>query len=1158
LYLKYLSLKGFKSFADAVRVQLSPGLTVVVGPNGSGKSNVVDALAWVLGAQSPKQLRSTKMEDVIFAGSANRPALGRAEVALVFDNADGKLALPSAEVAIARRLFRSGESDYQLNGGSCRLIDLVELLSDAGVGKTQHIIISQGEVDDIVNSKVEERRFVLEEAAGILKFKRRRERAEKRMAEADDDLEKVAQIIKDVKRQIRPLERQAESARRRASLLERHRALSLWIAQIELSDLKARFEAAERLQLQLIGRQTELEGSFEEAQTERAQLPEGPTTPRDDLDRLLRRADNLRERIEGLTLSQRERLVLLEERQGELVDQAQRPALDERVIRARQRLGTLADAEEKLTLRHEALAAQERELDGTVLEDLSSIEELLGAARVAQGEISARLKESRAAVEHARRSSVEGQTRRVRIDEERRSRAQTIDEEIHAREILRRERETLLVEMASLESERDDIAGEITRADEQLGEARAEEAAVSGELASLDRLVVESRQGAVKETLLGTPGFLGLLIDLVQIDEGYEFAVEAAFGGRGYAAQVRDLESAFVGFRRMHDAAHAGTINVLDAFEERPGTARREGLDYLIDHVRPLGEDAELHRVIAAILAHVVVVPFDDAPALIRRAPELVVVSLEGRKLSRSELSIPTHGSQVAKVRRERIEARKRAASELVASARTNHGRLNERLKMLDQELASRRRRIDQVDRETERRESNERHHREILARLDEELAELAGRMISPEQITEREEAASQVQQQLDAQEASTRALEAELGRIRGVHESHRQRVAALIELRHQVDLEATELQSSLAAARLEYDQALRALGDHDRRVDEEAQLRVDLDERIARTRTLGEELVAEHHRVHALAGELRGRLSRREAEERAIATRIEVLDRKLAGLRAEQDSVRERIAAANVELATSRTRYEATLENHLRYLETTEEMILGALPIEGVPLTQAHDALARLDRELAQVGEVNAFAESELAELNERLSFLERQSSDVRTSRHEIRQVIDEIDREMKEVFLGTLEDVSASFAVLFDRLFPGGSGSLRLSDPEDPMNCGIELDIDLPTKKVRRLSLLSGGERSLVGLAFLFAVFRARPAPFVVLDEVEAALDDRNLSAFVRLVEEFRATTQLIIITHQKRTMEVADVLVGVSVGPDGSSRLVREDISSYLPLG
>ncbi|MGC8480359.1 MAG: chromosome segregation protein SMC [Acidimicrobiales bacterium] len=1158
MYLKYLSLKGFKSFADAVRVQLSPGLTVVVGPNGSGKSNVVDALAWVLGAQSPKQLRSTKMEDVIFAGSANRPALGRAEVGLVFDNADGKLALPSAEVAIARRLFRSGESDYQLNGSSCRLIDLVELLSDAGVGKTQHIIISQGEVDDIVNSKVEERRFVLEEAAGILKFKRRRERAEKRMAEADEDLEKVSQIIKDVKRQIRPLERQAESARRRSSLLERHRALSLWIAQLELSDLKARFEAAERLQLQLLQRNTELEASVAQAESERAQLPAASSIPRDDLDQLLRRAENLRERLEGLALARRERLALLLERQRELVDRGQRPALDDRVLKARQRLSALAEAEEKLSLRHSALTEQEQLLEGIALEEVEPIEESLGAARLAQGEIHARLRESRAALELARRNSEESQTRRARIDEERHTRTQSIEKELLSRELLRGERDTLVVEVASLDAEHEEVVREIEIADDRVAEARAEEAAVTGELASLDRLVVESRQGAVKETLRGTPGFLGLLIDLVQIDDGYEFAVEAAFGGRGYAAQVRDLESAFVGFQRMHDAAHAGTINVLDAHEERGSLGRREGLDYLVDHVRPLSEYAELEQTITGLLANVVVVPFDEAHALIRRAPELIVVSLEGRKLSRSELSIPTHGSQVAKVRRERIEARKRVASDRVGSARASQAALIERRRVLEGEIANRRRRIDQADREIERQESNERHHREILARLDQELSDLDERMVSAEQIAQREMAFAQAEHQLAAQEATTRALEAELARVRSVHESHRQRVAALIELRHQIDLEASELQSALAAARLEFDQATSALGDHDRRVDEESQLRDDLDQRIARTHALGDELASELALVTSVASEFAHRLSRRDAEARAIVARIDALDQVLAGLKEEHESVRERIAAANVELATSRTRYEATLENHLRYLETTEEAIFGALPIEGVPVTQAHDALARLDRELAQVGEVNAFAETELVELNERLRFLEGQSADVRTSRHEIRQVIDEIDREMKEVFLATLDDVSASFAVLFDRLFPGGTGSLRLSDPEYPMNCGIELDIDLPTKKVRRLSLLSGGERSLVGLAFLFAVFRARPAPFVVLDEVEAALDDRNLSAFVRLVEEFRATTQLIIITHQKRTMEVADVLVGVSVGPDGSSRLVREDISSYLPLG
>ncbi|HXQ75560.1 MAG TPA: chromosome segregation protein SMC [Acidimicrobiales bacterium] len=1158
MFLKSLTLKGFKSFADPSTLQMEPGVTVVVGPNGSGKSNVVDAVAWVLGAQGPRTVRSSKMEDVIFAGSADRPPLGRAEVSLTIDNRAGHLPGGLAEITITRTLFRSGDSEYAINGQACRLLDVQELLSDSGVGRQQHVIVSQGQLDQILNARPEDRRAVIEEAAGILKHRRRRERAERRLAATEENLERLGDLLREVRRQMRPLERQATAARSHASLAEELRGLRLYLIGRELATLDDRRRAATSERARLAEEEATLRSSLDDldaaADTAAAELS---ARREDGLVVALTRVHGLGERCRGLG-------GVLAERRRSLV----------------QALDAAADADVVSSLEADA-ARLSAELEATA-RDATELEPAMQAVAVAEGEL---------ARERAAHEAAAGDQTALRSAEEAFAAARGEREPL--RRALERDRgdlETLRERVtaldrrrAAVEAEAADTAVRLTESEAEVAAAanRADTARVAATAAveaweradglrrqadetrhrldaraeALARTAAEARGSAGAGLLAGVPGVTGSLVELVEIDDGWQGAFEAAVGAALAAVVVQDADTARAALGRLHESDVVGTVLALrpsvpvPAAEDR---GLRQDAESVRRHVRSRtpGMDDLLDRLLSGAVA--VSGGWRDAVDYALERPDLVVVTSSGDRFSTAGWivgagSAPATAAATEQARREAEAAAAAAehAESVLTAARTaadtaridaaaagrDAERAVDRRQALEDEGARLRSELDAVRIEGE---EAVRRHGALAGRVERDtdrLGELEGRL------PELERTAAAAAAALRAAEETRQRQEDRRVEVESRRRDLEVRTAGLAERRAVLTNRLQDVERRLAGHVAERDQA----GERRRRLEADARA-VD---------RLGEVVGRHAARLNGLGERLQAERSRQLDEVRAGGARLEDLRRERSAVEARVTETRDVLQRLALELAESGVRQESAIEALRRELGCEPETAMSApspvLP-DGV---DAESRAAAVESELASLGPINPLALEELGTLEERHRFLEEQVEDVRRARRELHQVIRAVDDEIMRVFAEAFADVNEHFQVLVATLFPGGTGRLVLADPTDLLDTGVEVEARPAGKNVRKLSLLSGGERSLVALAFLFAVFRSRPSPFYLMDEVEAALDDVNLHRFLDLLHEFRDEAQLIIVSHQKRTMEAADALYGVTMTPGGSSKVVSQKV-------
>ncbi len=961
MFLKSLTVRGFKSFADKTVLGFEPGVTVVVGPNGSGKSNLVDAVAWVLGAQGPRSLRGGKMDDVIFAGTPDRPALGRAEVSLTIDNTAALLPIEFTEVTITRTLFRAGDSEYRLNGAPCRLLDIQELLSDTGIGRQQHVIVGQGQLDTVLNSRAEDRRGVVEEAAGILKFRKRRERAERRLEATEGSLLRLNDLLREVRRQLTPLRRQADAARRHGGLVAELRAIRLHLAGHEIAGLQARLDRLRDARSEHVQREAELRARLRDLDVavlgaERSLTAMGDDALADSLVRL----ESLRERARGL---------------GVLIVEKHRGVARE--------LAAAADAGVLETLVADA---------GVLRNELAQLDGALGTApppssRDVSG-AEAALRDADAAW---RRAEADAASWRARAD---------------------------ALELG-------------------LGVARAATGA---------------------EHLAGVAGVIGPLVDVLEIEQGAEPAVLSALGEALLAVVVEGGDAAARAIGRLNDGKSSGLLLVLDSLGPigQPLLTPR-GARPLVDCVRT--RVPGLQRALGRMLARTVLVDsgWRTALELALAHPELVVLTRSGDRLGGGG---PWRiGADTATVTQGAFE------------------------------------------------------------------------------------------------EAVARAVEAEASRAQAAAEVERARAVLDRARASAADILALEHRRAMVEERLSTVEERLAARDRDEQAEAERHRATLVARGVAYQR-----VAAQAETITARAAELYRRLReqrRRQSEAaRASAEQLDALRSERGVLEQQLGEVRELARRAEIDDAEARLRLENAVERLRTDYEAEPDAALDA-PAPPVPDGTTLAGRAReLERELRLMGPINPLAVEEHDALQERHRFLQEQLDDVKASRRELTRVIRAVDREIVTIFGDAFADVSEHFERLFTTLFPGGSGRLVLTDPDDLLNTGIDMEARPSGKNVRRLSLLSGGERSLTALAFLFAVFRARPSPFYLMDEVEAALDDVNLHRFLDLVHEFRDDAQLVIVSHQKRTMEAADCLYGVSMPPGGSSRVVSQRIRDELP--
>ena len=1193
MFLKSLSLKGFKSFADPAVLEFEPGITVVVGPNGSGKSNVVDAVAWVLGAQGPRTVRSQKMEDVIFAGTANRPALGRAEVTLTIDNSARRLHTDLAEITITRTLFRSGESEYALNGTLCRLLDIQELLSDTGVGRQQHVIVSQGNLDAVLEARPEDRRAIIEEAAGVLKFRRRRERAERRLAATQENLERLYDLVREVKRQIKPLERQAKAAQSHAVLADELRAVKLYSAGAELRSLQGRHDDGGRLRDDLRATEEGLRATLAELDVASERTAGELSAEREsDIAAALARAEGMVERARGLIGVLRERGRTVAQALDAAADidvvstlEAEAARLSGELISTESDLVALEPDHEELAL-EEAAAAADLETHLAAEADGASLRQTERALTEARGQLTSLER----GVDRDRRS-LDQLTARLATAERR---AVTLEGEHH--EVGERlaeceqARHRLQTEVAEAEEEHRRAAHRLEVADASLRQAEQELHRSVARADALERALDEARGAAGAELLADLDGVVGTLLDLVEIDGGWEEATEAACGASLAAVVVSGSRPARAALARLRSGGMNGLVLALTGARDTAGGIGGEagadaGADAFDDMKRdldaaPLGAEpvrnhvrarsgrpgaAELERLLDRLLegAYCTSRGWSEAIDLALSRPDLVVVTRDGDRFSPTGWRVRAEGGTVTAALVDEARSRAAVAERDVERISAERSAAHEELEGARQALAAAVRADDrnEIDQQSARAASQR-----IAGDLDAVTAE----------IEETRGDRAEIEDRIERDHARISAVQEALPGLEAEQAAAAERNAMVAEERRHIDARAAELagrRTALDARRAGLAERRRVLTE--RMAEVERRLTGHTDERqlaAERRRRLEGEATAirrlaelvescrEELDVH-LAG-LREEHRRRLDAVRLGGERLESLRRQRTADEQRMTEVRGRLSQVEMDLVEASVRREAVVDTLRRELGARPEEATSAPEPE---LSEGVDAAARIEQleaELTAMGPVNPLALEELAEHTERHRFLESQVEDVRTARRELHQIIRTLDDEIMRVFAEAFADVNEHFSNLVSTLFPGGMGRLTLTDAEQLLDTGVEVEARPAGRNVRRLSLLSGGERSLVAMAFLFAIFRSRPSPFYLMDEVEAALDDVNLQRFLSLVHEFRDEAQLIVVSHQKRTMEAADALYGVTMAPGGSSQVLSQRVprtdDSPLPDG
>lgn len=1139
MHLKTLTLVGFKSFADRTRLECEPGVTVVVGPNGTGKSNLVDALAWVMGTQATTVLRTQRMDDVIFAGTATRPALGRAEVSLTFDNGDGRLPLDMTEVTITRRLYRDGTSEYAINGTDCRLLDIQELLSDSGVGRHQHVIVGQGRIDAVLNAGPEEHRSVIEEAAGVTKHRQRRDRSLRRLEMTEVDIQRLQDLLGEQQRRLGPLRRQARAAERYEALRAEWRALRLWVGGDYLRAIRGRRAEVTAEEGEL---RRALESGLQERHARAAEataLQQAVSATAASLERdtaAAARLETVGERLQRIGSVAHERRTALE---GRLEGAGQRRRdLEEERADLRLRIATAVEEErtarmgtERFEVARRALEDEERSLaeqgrlpaEGVVATLRGDLAALEAAAQRDEGE-SVALEERRTLVAAQVEAAV-GEVARLRAEA-----AHAEEETRPAAESYRRASAEAAQAQAALE--------EMRRA---LTDARLTEAGAAARVEALESAAAGLGDPEAGRQAAALPGVLGPVVARLDVPRPLEAAVDAALGPWGEAWAATDKES----LTRAVSAVKAtgrGGAGFAAAQGDSPVPARAAAAEAgVVALADALGPRADI-GLAAALLGDVVLVEgWASAWAFVQRHPGLRAVTPEGDLVASFGVraahpdgagAAALEGARVA-LERARVEVA-RAASRHNAARRSAESSAAAESAAAAAAAGGEERRA-QVAAARERAERAAADGSAELARLDARRGALAeaGRaradrlaLLRPQiESFQGEEAARQAAWEAVARRREDVAARREAARRSG--EETAALLATAVERRRMLERRLDDVHrliEDLTADHVEPGEVERLAG---------------IEARARR----GLQTAARH--LEVLRGRQQSWREQAESENRRLREALTARD----GLDADLASWRERLGAIQVEAAELRVREETGAEGLRRDVDASEEEALAA-PHPAVPAETTPEAhLASLEAELRRIGPVNPLAAAEYRELADRAAFLEGQLADLEGSRRELHKVIAALDEEIGRLFRAAFADIGGRFEENVAMLFPGGRGRLVLTDGDDPLSSGVEIHVQPMGKRISRLSMLSGGERSLAALAFLFAVFRARPSPFYVLDEVEAALDDTNLHRFLRLVGALRDSSQLVIITHQQQTMEAADVLYGVTMEPGESSRVLAK---------
>lgn len=1172
MYLKSLALKGFKSFADRTLMSFDPGLTVVVGPNGSGKSNIADAMLWVLGEQSAKMLRGQAMEDVIFSGSSGRSAVGLAEVTLTLDNADHTLPIDFSEIAITRRMYRSGESEYLINGALSRLRDITDILHDSGLGKDTHSIISQGKLDSVLSSRPEERRELIEEAAGISKHRRRKLRSERKIATMQDNLTRAKDIQREINRQLRPLERQVDKAKRHRDLADELSMLTCTLAVDDLRRLQESYAVLE-------GRGREAEAAIELAQyrlDEKGRDLERYQSLLEQKGIFVGDLGEQRRRMQGVLARMDSDMRLLEEKGKNMVSQ---------LSELRANLSSLEHSQADATREHERVAAElasVRGEEGQLRQDVDALtpklREVQERHRALSAEVSRLGADQRSSQRDADKEALahaklKDQISNAEVEDQMfASRLAQIEDGIATAEEalrgLRAQREKVEDELSGARSQADASARRIEVCQGELACARDAESAarerLSGAKATLSALEAldaqaENSSALVAKLTKDSPELvLARIADLVEAPVELEGLVERILGEDLSALVTATTEGLqeLVGHALASGVAGGATIVSLDRVRHAAGQSVPEAGETTGEPLVGQVKAREgFEGLVAALLGRIRLVDgLNEALDASAKDPghcyvtrDGVVVGTDGRT---SVGVVPSGPDQGALERKRRIRAGREAlvgleevlarakdevagaegalttARDASATAKGELARLSGERSSLGSELGRleaqlRQARFEQAQVSKSRRAARERtaqaraeveNHGRLAREAQERVADLADRL-----------------ERADADRLSASREERELSdELSGV----KLRLATASERKRHLAAREKQLATQLGAIERRLAQTVRTAEALD-----VVQLRVEpLHRRYEQIR----------QRAVSWASRLRDRASLAEADSDSLKKTIGDARRAVDDAAGELEAAKARLGDVRVE----KGKIEVQVENTIGRITADGHVLEDALRLPAPDDREAMERrIGRLQREIEGIGPVNEIAMDEYAQLKGRGDYIAEQVEDLERAEAALKKIMAAIERKMRRQFVTVFDRVNANFAEIFSLLFPGGQAHLELLEPDHLDETGIEIVAQPRGKRIQKMTLMSGGEKSLTALALLFAVYRARTVPFYVFDEVEAALDDSNLSKLLDAIEALKDTTQLIVISHQRRTMEQADVLYGVSMQADGVSHVVSQ---------
>ena len=1168
-----MTLKGFKSFASSTSLNFEPGITCVVGPNGSGKSNVVDALSWVMGEQGAKSLRGGKMEDVIFAGTSGRAPLGRAEVSVTIDNTDGVLPIDFTEVTISRILFRNGASEYQLNGETTRLLDIQELLSDSGIGREMHVIVGQGQLDAILLANPEERRAFIEEAAGVLKHRKRKEKALRKLDSMTANLARIQDLTVELRRQLKPLGKQAEVARKASTI------------QSDVRDSRLRLLADDLLQLR-----STVDSEVADESALRAR--------KDEVEAALNSARNREEQIDATALIENPLLVKAQENYYQLTAQREKFRGIQNLASERARfLSEEADEArasgrdpESMDLEAQVLRGEESSLRNEV----SGSNQKLGALSTELKNLEANLTAEENSVSAALRAIAdqrEGTARQEGHINGLKSRIDATNAEItrltKARDEASQRLQNFREEFALLETQIASVDSNEPGLDSEFEIAKSELATAQNELDSLVtkesesqrvRSGLEGRLRALQESLTHRDGSgivlssgtrtRGRLSSLISITPGWEVAVAAALGPLADSVVVSDVSSAVTALTMLKRES-GGQSELLVVDGDSGFTPSNRSIPNGFTSLASLVSSSEVSSAISSLLSGFVAVEdLAEGESALRTDPSVIAITREGDVLS----SIRVRGGSSAQSSAIEISALIEKTEKELQEVTNNCDRIKFELVRATETLASRKNIFDLA-----------------LAKLNESDAKISGlaeqMAVAGQNVKNAQSEVERILVSLTEANSQRESDEADLNAAISQFESHQ--APANPDLTHLEDLRSkvsaarsAEVEARLnlrtleervtalvaradaleAAAQNERDSATRAVSRREQRglaaltaqgvADASYEALIQIESSIAKASTERERL----------------EISRSERESEILALRVRSRE-----LTSELDVLTSSVHRDEIARAEQRLRIESLEQKAIEELGVDVSTLVNEYgPANDVPTfvedeegnfvpgdlipyrrDQQEKRLAQAERSLALLGKINPLALEEYSSLEERLRYLAEQLEDLKKTKRDLLDIIKEVDDKVQQIFKEAYEDTAREFELIFARLFPGGDGRLILTNPEDMTSAGVDVEARPPGKRVKRLSLLSGGERSLVAVALLIAIFKARPSPFYVMDEVEAALDDTNLGRLLGVFEELREKSQLIVITHQKRTMEIADALYGVTMRGDGVSEVISQRI-------